>query len=335
MKRILSILLVGLLANSVLADAEKKYPAQLTLRVVDDAGAPVSKAEVVISTFSHWISGEDFGRNVYDQAEGVTDTNGTATVALDGHTGKYKYMAHPPEGYYWSPAIEYVFTNVLEGRWSPWNPVVEFTLKRVVDPIPMYAKRYEIPYDETFPVEGEPVGFDLMKGDWVEPYGRGQISDFLFKLDRKPQTKAMTRYGPVTLFDDSLTVSFSNDGDGIQPVRHGSVTPGQLPLPRQAPEDEYKSALLKRTYQDSPDNPPHLGGQEDGYFFRVRTRKDAEGNILSALYGKVYGDFEEYGRGSLRFTYYLNPTPNDRNMEFDPSQNLFTDLRPTERVTDP
>lgn len=31
----------------------------------------------------------------------------------------------------------------------------------------------------------------------------------------------------------------------------------------------------------------------------------------------------------------LNPTPNDRNVEFDPKRNLFTDLKPVERVTDP
>lgn len=40
------------------------------------------------------------------------------------------------------------------------------------------------------------------------------------------------------------------------------------------------------------------------------------GNIISAQYGKIYGDF-------LAFTYYLNPSPNDRNVEFDPDQNLF------------
>ncbi len=28
----------------------------------------------------------------------------------------------------------------------------------------------------------------------------------------------------------------------------------------------------------------------------------------------------------MQMKYYLNPTPNDRNMEFDPSQNLFTNL---------
>ena len=49
----------------------------------------------------------------------------------------------------------------------------------------------------------------------------------------------------------------------------------------------------------------------------VSTVLDANGNVKSALYGKIYGDF-------MKFTYYLNPTPNSRNMEFDPKNNLLS-----------
>jgi hypothetical protein len=37
----------------------------------------------------------------------------------------------------------------------------------------------------------------------------------------------------------------------------------------------------------------------------------------------------------MQFTYYLNPTPNDRNIEFDPKQNLIHNLKSFERVTAP
>ncbi len=37
----------------------------------------------------------------------------------------------------------------------------------------------------------------------------------------------------------------------------------------------------------------------------------------------------------MRFSYYLNPTPNDRNLEFDPEQNLFKKLTILEEVWDP
>jgi hypothetical protein len=63
------------------------------------------------------------------------------------------------------------------------------------------------------------------------------------------------------------------------------------------------------------------------YFFRVRTVRDQSGKIISAHYGKIYGDFFFGCSASyIDYTYYLNPTPNDRNVEFKPGSNLFTDL---------
>jgi hypothetical protein len=64
------------------------------------------------------------------------------------------------------------------------------------------------------------------------------------------------------------------------------------------------------------------------YYFRVRTVPDQNGNVKSALYGKIYGDF-------MQFSYYLNPTPSDRNIEFDPKRNLMKTLTPLEAVTEP
>jgi len=37
----------------------------------------------------------------------------------------------------------------------------------------------------------------------------------------------------------------------------------------------------------------------------------------------------------MGFDYYLNPTPNDRNVEFDPKRNLMKNLKPLEEVTEP
>ena len=37
----------------------------------------------------------------------------------------------------------------------------------------------------------------------------------------------------------------------------------------------------------------------------------------------------------MGFTYYLNPKPNDLNVEFDPKKNLIKDLQPIEEVKEP
>jgi len=43
---------------------------------------------------------------------------------------------------------------------------------------------------------------------------------------------------------------------------------------------------------------------------------------------ELYGDFTQ-------FAYYLNPTPIDRNIEFDPKQNLLQGLQSFEQVRQP
>jgi hypothetical protein len=52
------------------------------------------------------------------------------------------------------------------------------------------------------------------------------------------------------------------------------------------------------------------------YIFRVNTILDKNGNVKSAQYGKIYGDFEEV------LTTYFNPEPNSRELEYDMQHNL-------------
>jgi hypothetical protein len=63
------------------------------------------------------------------------------------------------------------------------------------------------------------------------------------------------------------------------------------------------------------------------YFMRVRTVRDKDGRVVSALYGKIHGDFRWFigtraPKSGLAFTYYLNPD-GTRNIEYDPKRNLL------------
>ena len=44
---------------------------------------------------------------------------------------------------------------------------------------------------------------------------------------------------------------------------------------------------------------------------------------MSALYGKIHGAIQWGWEGGVVFSYYLNPIPNDGNLEFDGKNNLF------------
>ena len=78
--------------------------------------------------------------------------------------------------------------------------------------------------------------------------------------------------------------------------------------------------------------------QRQKFYFRVRT-DEKDGRIVSALYGKLSAGFEmripDQQELKIVLYYYLNPTPLDRNMEFDLEKNLFKNLSPMERPRKP
>ena len=63
-----------------------------------------------------------------------------------------------------------------------------------------------------------------------------------------------------------------------------------------------------------------------------------DGNIVQANYVKFIGDFnfdpraEGKAASYLELTYNLNPTPNDRNLEFKSKQNILRGLKSNESV---
>jgi hypothetical protein len=198
----------------------------------------------------------------------------------------------------------------------------------------MYVRKVgEMPNVFRMPETNKPIGFDLVKSDWVAPYGKGATADLVFELARRLTSVEEP-------FEATLKVTFSNEGDGIQSVFAAPFVGSDLKLPRFAPEHGYEPVLVRRTARAATDKPIETSTREDqNYFFRVRTVLDENKRIKSALYGKIDGDIRfdviNGNPGYLLFTYYLNPTASDRNMEFDPKRNLFTNLKSTEQVTAP
>ena len=326
--RIRAIITLALLGICLQGQADERPEAQLTFKIVDDTGKPLPGIEVGMATFIRWIPGSEFGKDIHDGPKGKTDEKGLITVAYPSKTGNFGYSIHQTPGYYRDQGDEYTFKTAEDGEWQPWNPTLELVFKPILNPVPMYARRvWAVPLPEI----NQPVGFDLIESDWVAPHGKGKTADFIFKIERQYESVEKP-------FDATLTVTFSNDGDGIQPVYAKPHKGSLLRLPRQAPEDGYESKLIRKLYRDA--GQPIVSDKRDdqNYFFRVRTEK-TNGKIVSAMYGKIHGDIEfdiiNSPTALLVFTYYLNPTPNDRNMEFDPQKNLFKKLKSTESVQDP
>jgi len=285
--------------------------AKVTLHVVDENGANLSGVDADVTFLNpvqktgSWGSSDTFSRS------GKTDANGLF-VAEERAGFEIHYGARAPD--YYRSLGRFEFKTDKDGRYQPWNPVFDIVLRKIANPIPMYAKHVNL----AVPDNNKPIGYDLAIGDWVPPYGKGKSVDISFAqaLDQRSERD----------FDYSLKVTFPNPGDGIQVFV--PIETSEFKSPRIAPEEGYQREWIQ-TRNVRPNSPGKWTRDEKrSYFVRVRTVMDGNGKIVTANYGKLYGDF-------LSFTYYLNPNQNSRNMEFDPRQNLFPDLRGSQRVQKP
>ena len=264
-------------------------------------------------------------------ATGFTDGNGNVSLQIPSQTGVI-YFSHQGDTAYYSTGgqYQYSWTNTNGGKWQPWNPTVDVVVKPILNPIPMYARNMGASPDDVLklPQLNTPIGFDLEAADWVAPYGKGASADFIFTLSDKGSTNGIQK--PT---ESTLTISFPNKGDGIQSVISSAQNQeSALRLPRYAPEGGFESPLvIKKSSQYTQG----LLNQNQNNFFRVRTLLDEQGHVKSALYGKIAGPILIRTQGRLQFTYYLNPTPNDRNMEFNPTKNLFQNLPMMQQVKAP
>ena len=300
MKRIFYSLLLG--CSLLGAGCVTGNVADFTIRVTDDDGKPVAKATVGVGYVI---------RSTTIEVGGPTDTNGVfhyrGTFGVDNGWFVRK------ESFYDLSHMEMHFTNVVFGRLQPWGERHEVTLRRIINPIGMYATTMSDPRSVRIPELGKPFGFDLMKSDWVAPFGKGEVADFIFQLES---------VGDAMRRNASLTLTFSNPDDGLQvffsdPRGGGSV----FRSPRYAPKEGYATNFVS-VYRSMGGERRDDEREDQNYTFRVRTKRDEHGAITNAFYGKIYGPIK-YGAPFVGCTYYLNPTSLDRNLEFDRTKNLL------------
>lgn len=313
---ILIVLLTGLLFQMQSAyEAYAISKGKITIKAVDESGEPVEGASAGISFY--------VGREKSIQSfKGITNADGlfTATSEVLYEVG----IGLKKSGYY-NSHMDYTFKRPINGKYQPWNPTIEMKMRKIENPVPMYARNARSS-KLVIPVIDKEAGFDMMEYDWVSPYGKGIYPDFTFKLEKKLIDNKN--------FDSKLVITFPNKFDGIQMIKEDLDFGSEFKLPRNAPTGAYQSQLIKIRKRKTGGPRVDNFEEDNNYVFRIRSEEE-NGKLVKAMYGKIQGEirFEPRGKktATIFFKYYLNPDYS-RNLEFDPTRNLFGSLPRREHV---
>jgi len=293
---------------------------ELNINIIDDESRAIEGALVI----GRFYEDQVINRKTLPGHKGITNKDGA--VKLSGHEDLYVDLTVRKEGYYQSRkrvtvrAKKAVATNII--------------LRKKRNPIAMYAKHFR----GFIPGNGKKVGFDFSKGDFVHPYGEGVKQDIYFSY--------RGYFQDLFNYDGTLFVSFPGETDGLIDLTYDPGKDSEFKLPYKAPDTGYrkvKEFVRKRVGKgEGAAYKNNLNQAENfGYFLRIRSKTDVNGEITSANYVKIAGEIrfdprvKNKEKAFIEFTYYLNPLPNDRNMEFSPHDNLFKRLNYQEYVDKP
>ena len=329
-----SILPVCIFSATFLVSADV---AKVGVFVVDDRTGEPMKDVSVTGSFrmdNGWFAFK--GGEPPNRDSAVTDVNGRCRLRGRTNCGRMGVWArNPPSGYYaprrgWGQRFS---EKNLLGIWQPDNLVATIRLQRVERPIPLFVKACKLDVKrEIADVNGGRFALDLMAGDWLPPFGEGKVADIEFaRLPHEDLGSGMNDSDVRgTSFRDSMAVRFPGEGNGLV---ESNPAPNLRLRIRTAPEDGYRPDYLCWTGRNR--KLEYVGSYDENrcFCFRIRTRRDDRGRIVEAYYGKIYGDItfvyqfrpEFVPVASVCMSYYLNPTPLDRNLEWDRKTNLGPD----------
>ena len=203
----------------------------------------------------------------------------------------------------------YLATSDLPKKRMGERYALIISLKPKQNPIPLIAFRWmgdEAPF--LYSGIKSIKYYDCLKADWLPPNGKGEKADLMFSYHRYSKGEKTFMW---------FKVCFTNPNDGFEEVTESYAEDMRI---REAPPTRHLQNQFDIIEELNSDGLPFKHPKMKNYAFRVRTQLTPSGNILSAYYGKFYNafDFNFLKESCLcGFEYYLNPTPNNRNLEYN------------------
>ena len=325
------LVVAGLVGMALLVAFAQLGTARFSAVVVDEkTGEPMSGVPVIGVFENHYLRWENASEEIVQRL--VSDKRGRCRFSGKTNCGEAAVRVRNYAGYYDSEILEIPYTNtdcvVRQPVWEPDNMVVTLKLQKVEHPIPLFMKLASLKTESGKITNNQSkFSYDLLQGAWLPPFGDGKHADIEFvclQRERLEDGKNFSHTAPR--YRNSVRVEFCGEDNGICTMPTTSAT---LKV-RTAPAGGYEKCVTIWRQRSAGLNATEGIDKSRNYCFRIRAKRDEEGNIAEAYYGKIYGDIElrhEYDGDipnitGVKFRYYFNPTPLDRNLEWDTKNNL-------------
>ena len=277
--------------------------ANVRYRVVDDEDNPVSNA------LAHIWFRTDYPKLVVSDWTAVTDTNGEFVAEF--RTNERVSIGVDKEGYYYTFdrltfRSEHGRYKVVDDKWQPYGEIRTIVLKRIKKPIRL--RDPDARYRYKYPESGKWTGFDLACGDWMPPLGKGKSADMMVRYVREPRPDGYFK---------SLDISFTNNPyAGVYLMDKDSYS--EMDSVYEANTNGEYVGNLRYEFERTAKGNHMISELGSGQYlvFRIRTKVDDDGNLISAHYGRIMGALQYLEKGGMVLgPVFFNPTPNDTNLE--------------------
>ena len=273
--------------------------AEIRFSVRDTGGIPIGGAEIEAEAAC-----PANGKPIYIKA--VTDTNGYAVASgiWKGHVIYYVRR----DGFYKAHG-DFAFEKLSDDgqRWT-WDAVTEVRLRREVAPHPMLKRTVRM---EDLPSRNCRVGYDILKGDFTPPAGRGEVADvkILFyhaDVQRFP-TDGGSRSMRLAIVPGKETRGFSV----ARPVRDALGGPAFAPAKYGGGPFSFSATDTRRGWHMPPKTEETQEIEGNFYLFEARGRS---GMLTFDNFGLPYFPYAGPGSYGFAMQFRMNERPGETNL---------------------
>ena len=273
------------------------------LRVVDQDGIPVADARI----WGGLQTGD--GLNDNTPVRGMTDTNGEYVV--QGKVTRIFHCEISKRGYYTS-IRDFIYGDdnsngaVKDGKWQPYGNTRTFVIRKIICPN-VTGRRF---IEQTIPIFGKWLDYDLEMADWTAPNGCGKESDLRIRLTARDQ-------GTLD-FGYKMELSFEHmPFAGAYMRKKELFSEMHCEYNAMTNDASYSSKIVFEVDRSVRTIRKWDMLDKDSYMvFRIRTRVDEYGRLVAAHYGRIDGEWRFYERhGMTLLGIYFNGAENNTNLE--------------------